>query len=140
LQILARGNCFDVIEQLYGISESTAQTTFHRFCECFACDMYSSWIYLPEGEDLGEVMHTYGAEGFPGAVGSTDVTRVRWERVPISDAPYYIGREGYMTVAYEATVDHTGFARRVTAGFPGAKNDKTTIRYDGAIQKLRNDP
>ncbi|CAM9769949.1 unnamed protein product, partial [Choristocarpus tenellus] len=24
--------------------------------------------------------------------------------------------------------------------FPGAKNDKTIIRYDGAIQKLRNDP
>ncbi|CAM9541507.1 unnamed protein product, partial [Choristocarpus tenellus] len=78
LQILARGNCFDDIKQLYGISESTAQNTFHRFCECFARDMYSKWIYLPEGEDLGEVMRTYGAVGFPGAVGSTDVTHVRW--------------------------------------------------------------
>ncbi|CAN0023821.1 unnamed protein product [Choristocarpus tenellus] len=84
--------------------------------------------------------HAHVCVVFPGAVGSTDVTNVRWERAPISDAPYYIGKEGYATVAYEVAVDHTGFARGVTAGFPGAKNDKTIIRYDGAIQKLRNDP
>ncbi|CAM9384052.1 unnamed protein product [Choristocarpus tenellus] len=72
-------------------------------------------------------MHTYGAVGFPGAVGSTNVTHVRWERAPISDAPFYIGKEGYATIAYEVTVDHTGFARGVTTGFPGAKNDKTII-------------
>ncbi|CAM9452219.1 unnamed protein product [Choristocarpus tenellus] len=43
-------------------------------------------------------------------------------------------------VAYEVTVDHAGYARGVTAGFPGAKKDEIFIGYDGAIQKLRVSP
>ncbi|CAN0499498.1 unnamed protein product, partial [Discosporangium mesarthrocarpum] len=37
-------------------------------------------------------MHMYEAVGFPGAVGSTDVTHVGWERAPISEAVHYMGK------------------------------------------------
>ncbi|CAM9345159.1 unnamed protein product, partial [Discosporangium mesarthrocarpum] len=38
---------------------------------------------------------TFGKLGFPGAVGSTDVTHIRWDNAPAGDATYYRGKEGY---------------------------------------------
>ncbi|CAM9168548.1 unnamed protein product, partial [Discosporangium mesarthrocarpum] len=140
LQILGRGSCFDDIQQLSGISQSRAQSTFHHFCKCFARAMYAKGISIPEGNDLTEVVRMYVALRFPGAVGSIDVTHVRWERAPISEGVHYMRKEGFMTVAYQVTVDHTGFARGVTVGFPGARNDKTILQYDGTIRSIRHDP
>ncbi|CAN0384411.1 unnamed protein product, partial [Discosporangium mesarthrocarpum] len=137
LQILGRGNCLDDIQQLSGMSQSRAQSTFHHFCECFARDMYAKWIYVPEGNDLKDVMPMYE---FLGAVGSTDVTHVRWERAPIPEGVHYMGKERFVAVMYQLTVDHTGFARGVTAGFPGARNGKTIMQYDGTIRNIRHDP
>ncbi|CAM9629798.1 unnamed protein product [Discosporangium mesarthrocarpum] len=137
LQILGRGNCFDDIEQLSGMSESRTQRTFYHFCECFARDMYAKWTYVPEGNDLEEVMPIYEAVGFSGAVGSTDVTHARWERAPISEGVYYMGKEGFAIVVYQVTVDHTGFARGVTVGLSRARNDKTTVRYNGVIHNIK---
>ncbi|CAN0209784.1 unnamed protein product [Discosporangium mesarthrocarpum] len=75
--------------QLCFMSESTVQAMFHRFCECFARDVCAKWIHPPQGNDLEEVMGVYQAVGFPGAVGSTECTQLRWERAPISDLPLY---------------------------------------------------
>ncbi|CAN0445729.1 unnamed protein product, partial [Discosporangium mesarthrocarpum] len=140
LQILGGGNCLDDIQQLSGMSQSRAQSTFHHFCKCFARDMYAKCIYVPEGNVLEEVMHMYVAVGFPGAVGSTDVTHVRWERAPISEGVHYMGKEGFAVVAYQVTIDQTGYARGVTVGFPGARNGKTIMQYDGTIRNIRHDP
>ncbi|CAN0446626.1 unnamed protein product [Discosporangium mesarthrocarpum] len=112
LQILGRGNRFDDIQELSGMPQSRAQSTFHHFCRCFVRDVYAKWIYVPEGKDL-EVMRMYEAVEFPGAVGSSDVTHVRWERAPTSEGVHYMGKEGLVTVAYQVTVDHTGFAQGV---------------------------
>ncbi|CAN0231681.1 unnamed protein product, partial [Discosporangium mesarthrocarpum] len=82
LQILGRGNCVDDNMRLSFMSESAEQVIFHCFCECFPRDMYANWIHLPQGNDLEEVIGMYEAVGFPGAVGSTDVTHLSWERAP----------------------------------------------------------
>ena len=38
------------------------------------------------------------------------------------------------------TVDHAGRALAVTEGFTGSTNDKTIIRCDAAVDKIRSDP
>ncbi|CAM9952497.1 unnamed protein product, partial [Discosporangium mesarthrocarpum] len=75
LQILGRRNCFDDIGMVSGIHESTVQAFFHTFCKNFAKEVYKTWISAPEDQDLKEVTATYARLGFPGAVGSCDVTR-----------------------------------------------------------------
>ncbi|CAN0178702.1 unnamed protein product [Ascophyllum nodosum] len=49
----------------------------------------------------------------------------------------YTGKEGFPTIAYQVTVDHSGRVLAVTRGFAGAHNDKTIVRYDDAVQQIR---
>lgn len=140
LQILGRGNFYDDIVQFSGMSEATVGRTFHIFCECFATKLYETWIHLPrDEEELQEVMDVYDKVGFTGAVGSTDVTHVAWACTPFSHARSYTGKEGFPTLAYQATVDHSGRVRGVTKGFAGATPDKTIVRYDETVMSVRED-
>ncbi|CAB1096670.1 unnamed protein product [Ectocarpus sp. CCAP 1310/34] len=85
-------------------------------------------------------MEVYDLLGFTGAIGSTDVTHIRWAFCPYSWARQYTGKEGLPSIAYQAIVDHTGRILAVTKGFAGAMNDKTIIWYDTAVAKIRRDP
>eukprot|EP00904_Undaria_pinnatifida_P003091 jgi/Undpi1/12783/HiC_scaffold_6.g02451.m1 len=140
LQVLSRGNCFDDIKQLSLISESMAQATFHKFCSHFARELYDEHIRVPVGADKEKVMDEYNRLGLTGAIGSTDVTHIRWGCCTHSLSHSYTGKEGFPTIAYQATVDHSGRALAITQGFPGAQNDKTIIRHDTAINAIRQDP
>ncbi|CAN0410976.1 unnamed protein product, partial [Scytosiphon promiscuus] len=82
LQVLGRGNCFDDIPQMGGMSEPTAQRVFHLFTRQFSRTFYSKWVPFPEGETLARIMKDYDDLGFPGAMGSTDVTHIHWAAAP----------------------------------------------------------
>ena len=84
-------------------------------------------------------MEHYHKLGLSGAIGSTDVTHVEWDRCPYSLQHSYPGKEGHPTIAYQATVDFTGRLLGTTRGFPGAQNAETIIRYNCAVQRIRED-
>lgn len=122
------------------MSEALACNVFHTFCKRFAETLFGAWIRMPEGEDLIETTGAYAAVGFPGAVGSADVTHVPLGRVSHSHGRIYTGKEGFPTLAYEATVDHAMRVRAVTKGYPGTVNDKTIVRFDkGPLAIREND-
>ncbi|CAN0506339.1 unnamed protein product, partial [Scytosiphon promiscuus] len=114
LQILGRGNCFDDISQMSLMCEPTAAATFHTFCRRFAHDLYDEHVFLPQGEHLDKVMQEYHQLGFSGAVGSTDVTHVKWGMCSYNLGRSYTGKEGFPTIAYQATVGHSGRALPIT--------------------------
>ena len=139
LQMLGRGNCFPDTSQLSLTSEAAVCTCSHIFCKRFAEDLDDEHIHLPTGAAREKVMAEYDKVGLTGAIGSADVTHVKKECCPFSLQRSYTGKEGYPTIAYQATVNYTGSALSVTRGFPGAQNDKTIIRYDAAVQRVRDD-
>lgn len=99
LQVLGRGSSFDDICQLSQMSEAVVCRSFHIFCKMFAQEFYAEYVRLPTGEDLEKVMHVYHLLGFTGAIGSTDVTHVRWGCCPHTLARSYTGKEGSPTIA-----------------------------------------
>jgi len=109
------------------MSEQTVGTVFHQFCKLFAKDFYREYVKLPSGDAQATVMKHYHMLGFSGAIGSTDVTHVKWDCCPYSQQRSYTGKEGYPTIAYQATVDFTGRVLGTTTGFPGSFNDKTIV-------------
>lgn len=121
------------------MGESTVHAVFHTFCKKFAQELYKDYVQLPKGDDKKRVMEHYNKLGLTGAIGSTDVTHVKWDACPASLERSYSGKEGHPTVAYEATVDFSGRVLGTTRGFPGANNDKTIIRHDLAVSKIRGD-
>jgi hypothetical protein len=85
-------------------------------------------------------MGPYSALGLDGAIGSTDAVHLHWDRCPTDQRTYYQGKEGFPTIVFNVTVTHDGKAIHVSASAYGACNDKTIIRTDDFIHKLRTWP
>lgn len=137
LRMLGRGNYLDDISDYTGMGESTVNQMFHKFTERFAREFYPIWVKMPDEEDLKDIMTAYDEVGMSGAMGSMDVTHLHWAVAPYSERPSFIGKEGYPTIAYECTVTHDMRCLACTRGFPGAHNDKTIVKFDGAVAAVR---
>ena len=140
LHVLSQENCFDDIKQLSLISESMAQATFRNFCSHFARDLYDEHIRVSVEVGEEKVMDEYKRPGLTGAIGSTDVTHIRWGCCTHSLSHSYTGKARVPTVAYQSAVNYSGRALAIMQGFPGARNDKTIIRNDTAINAIQQDP
>ena len=108
LKVLAGGNSFQDVATFSGMSVTTAETSFHLFCKKFAAALWDTWVKLPVGDELKKVEEVFRRSGYPGAMGSTDCTHFKWAGGPFSEARLNTGKEGYPSVAVEATCDHTG--------------------------------
>jgi hypothetical protein len=93
-----------------------------------------------------------------GCCNSFDGFQVSWERCPDAWNSDFYGKEGYPTIMYQIVVNHATWINSVTpgrrlispflcsilklhsAGFPGATNDKTGVRYDSYVARMRTDP
>jgi hypothetical protein len=139
LRILGRGICLDDVEELTNISKTTMHKFFHLWTKKFREHVTPEHVKIPEtAMEIEEVLKPYEAVGFPGAMGCTDVVHIWWDKCPISLTNLYTGKEGYPTIAYEMTCDHSGRILYCTPGFYGSQNDKSIIRFDGLVTKLRS--
>lgn len=120
------------------MSRTTAETSFHHFCEKFAEGLWDTWVQLPVGDDLAKVMEAYRKCGYPGAVGSLDCTHLAWS-CPFSEQNIHKGKEGHTTVVVEAMCDHSGRIIAATKSYPGAENDKTVVQRDKSVWRIRDE-
>ena len=139
LKVLAAGNSFQDVATFSGMSVTTAETSFHHFCEKFSAALWDEWVKLPVGDELRKVEEVFRRSGYPGAIGSTDCTHFKWDGGPFSEARINTGKEGYPSVAVEATCDHTGRIIAATKSYPGSENDKTIIARDKSIWRIQNE-
>ena len=77
LRILGRGaNCDDVAEIL-DVGKTTFNDVFKTFVKNYsAAAYYDVHVYVPEGEEMDQVVADYTKIGLPGCVGSMDVTHL----------------------------------------------------------------
>ena len=68
LRILGRGECYDTIEELSGISRSTIQRLFKSWTKNFVL-LRNKYMGIPTDEEIIEIMKVYETLGLPGAVG-----------------------------------------------------------------------
>ena len=139
LRVLGRGYCFDGIEELCFISAEVNRKFFHKFCTLFALHLWDEYCSPPKTEEeISKTVGIYTRLGLPGCIGSTDCVHIRWERCPAGDRFHHKGKEGYATLSYELTCDHTGKIVAVTKGHPGARNDETIVRFDGFVSSIHD--
>ena len=139
LRVLGRGYCSDGIEELSFINAECNRTFFHSFCSLFSMKYFDVYCNPPVADaEISRTLSVSDRLGFPGCIGSTDCVHIRWERCPVGDRFLHKGKEGYPTIAYEVTVDHTSKIIAATKGFPGAKNDKTIVRFDGFVSAIHD--
>jgi len=136
-KILGRDLCADEIEEKLNISESTVNKIFKMFITNYAAAiMYSKYVYVPEGEEMDRVEEIYRHMGFPGCVGSMDVTHIFWDKCPEKLRFLCKGKEGKPSVAFQCVVEHTRRIQHISKPFYGATNDITITYQDTYPMKL----
>ena len=115
------------------ISEEVHRTFFMKWIGLMA-SVKELFIYMPQEEiQLKFVVDEYKAMGLPGCVGSVDCVHIGWDMCPVQYTNMYKGKEGYTSIAYEVICTSRKFIQSVSAGHPGARNDKHIVRTDDSV-------
>lgn len=139
LRMISKGSCFDAIAELSGMHESTMQAFFHPFIQKFNDEFKDIWIRPPQtAEEAAADMALYTRLGFPGAANSLDVTHIKYGMCPSGKDVLFTGKEGFATLAYQATVNHNGKCLHITLSHPGSRNDKSIIKLDDYMMAIKN--
>jgi hypothetical protein len=134
LRILGRGNCFDDIAEASQAGESTVHAIFQEFVLSFSKEFKDSFIFVPEGDELGAIHDVYRRLGFPGCIGSMDCTHIRWYGCPVELSNACHGKEGFPTLGYQAMVSHDRMCLHLSRGFFGAFNDINICQDDPIVR------
>mmetsp|Transcript_1471 Transcript_1471/g.5292 ORF Transcript_1471/g.5292 Transcript_1471/m.5292 type:complete len:168 (+) Transcript_1471:3-506(+) len=134
LRWLALGCPYDAIAEMAQTSETLVRITCQKWVHEFTTRCFGAWVRPPEGGDLAEQMEIFARCGFPGAVASADVVHIAWDQCPAGLKHENTGKGGFPTRAFTT---HSKRIIAVTAGHPGARNDKTITRYDGFIMGIK---
>lgn len=137
LRVLARRWTFDDLFEATFISAEIHRKFFHMFVERYAAEIYPIVCTYPvSAEEIESCMEDYRAAGFNGAIGSVDVTHIRWWKCSSNLKQLNRGKEGYATRAFQVTVNNKRKILAATKGFYGSCNDKTIVRFDDFVMKI----
>ena len=138
LNVLGKGaDHFSVSLQTL-LSEEIRRTLFIKWIGLMA-SVKEQFIYMPLDElQLKFVADKYKAMGLPGCIGSVDWVHIGWDQCPVQHTNMYKGKEGYPSIAYEVICTLRKFIQSVSAGHPGARNDKHIVRTDKSVMQLLN--
>jgi hypothetical protein len=138
--MLGRGVCAATPAALIGCDETTIRTFFQTFCR--RCTLHLSKIHIKFPSTVSEIREcvaTYAEENInlPGCMGSVDCVHVPWPKALASQRSWYVGKEGFPTVAFQVVVNHKRKILSVSQPHPGSHNDKTIASMDPALHAIR---
>ena len=136
LRILGRNYVAASVKEILGCGMSTINVWFKRFCKRYSDYYYSKYVYIPTGAALNEVEKVYRWMGFPGCVGSMDVTHLHLSNCPAELRHHCIGRYGYPTLGFNFICSHNRRIQHICKPFYGATNDITVTYNDNYPRRL----
>lgn len=136
LRMIGRDTDADTASELSGIPKSTCNSILKHFCIGFVEAFYKDFVYFPEGDDLANVMDVFAKVGFPGAMGSMDVTHFRWLACPKDNYNFCKGKYPFPTLASQAVVDHNRRILFLSSLYDGRENDKNITSDDDFTYRI----
>ena len=127
--LLGRGAHCDNVAEILDCGKTTVNDMFKSFLRNYSAAFYDVHVYVPEGEEMDQVIADYTKMGFPGCVGSIDVTHLMWKQYPSALRHVCTGRYHCPSVAFQMVCAHTRRIHHVSRPFYGATND-ISITYN----------
>ena len=138
--MMGRGVTLDDIEEMSSCKSSTIHAFFHEFNRRARAELYPTNVRMPSTlVELMEIEAAFAAIGIPGACGSMDVVHIPLGACPHGLLNVCTGKEGYPTLGYNVICDHSGRALVLMPGAYGTINDKTIVKNDDAVEKVRSE-
>ena len=124
LRMLGRDCYADDVAEILNCGEETARSFMLAFIRRgVSKEMYSTYVYVPEGEELDSVEEGNRRAGLPGCVGSMDCTHVLWSRAAKKIANQCKQSGCAKTLFFEVVVDYCQRIHHVSKPFYGTTND-----------------
>jgi hypothetical protein len=138
LRILGRGAHCDDVAEILDVGKTTVNVMFKAFVKNYSAAYYDVHVYVPEGEELDQVVEDYTKMGLPGCVGSMDVTHLMWKQCPSALRHVCTGRYHCPSVAFQMVCAHTRRIHHVSQPFYGATNDISITYNDSYPRDVMN--
>ena len=115
------------IADRFGISESTAFTTFSRFCTAVVrcSDQYLQWPSKAKQQAIAEDF--YQLCSLPGITGAVDGTHIAL-MAPRQSPEDYVNRKGFHSINLQLVVAADKTILRAYCGFPGSVHDSRVLQ------------
>ena len=141
LRYIGRHCHFDDLQEVTKVDKETHRQFFMCLCAWGRQRLFRKFCSPPStGDEVGKIENLYAAAGFPGCMGSFDVTHVPLQSLSVNLVNQYKnGKHEYPTKAFQVVVDHTSKVLSVCPGMPGTYNDKTIVKYDDFVLSLSKD-
>ena len=130
MRMLGRDYYADDVTEILNCGEETARSFMLAFIRGVSKEMYTTYVYVPEGEELDAVEEGYRRAGLPGCLGSMDCTHVIWDRAAKKIANQCKQSGCAKTLSFEVVVDHCRRIHHVSKPFYGTTNDKRVMAHD----------
>ena len=142
---VASGNTFSSLGEEFHIGGSTLLAFDKKIWKWFRKEYWTTWVVGVSGVgfDIASIEKEeklFRQMGLPGFITCMDGVHFAWERAPYQVRWQYIGKEGYPTVVVNLHCTATGWIKYAITIFAGATNDKTIVRSDKLVSKMRADP
>lgn len=138
LYYLASTAEYRTVGSLFGVSPSFVCICVREVFLAIVKNMKSSFVFLPKGDELTEVMQEYKENwGFPMCAGAIDGTHVPIIS-PSDNHADYINRKGYHSIVMQAVVDSKYIFRDMVIGWPGSVHD-ARILANSHLYQLGNE-
>lgn len=118
---------YRTITNLCGVSPSFVCVCVGEVFQAIVDNMMSSFIFLPKGNELKEIIKTYKEKwGFPIRAGAIDGTHIPILS-PSDNHSDYVNRKGYHSIVMQAVVDCNYMFRDIVTGWPGSVHDARVL-------------
>jgi hypothetical protein len=138
LRMLTRNLTLDELQEDTFISSSVISSFFKKFMKWYAEVVFPEVVRMPTLGELHENGAEYVLSGFPGSGFSVDCVHVRVWGASANLKQVSTGKEKFPSRVFEAVVNYRGTILAATRGFYGSVNDKSIVKFDGAMIALRD--
>ena len=109
---------------------------FHKFLKKLS-SAKNEFVKYPESfDELKSVMNKYAAKKLPGCGGSIDVVHLKWSTCPAGDYNQSLGKEGYLTLAFEVITGNDSDILGISPVQFGTHNNQHIVTLNPTVIKI----
>lgn len=135
---LAYGVPPDMLDDQYGMAESTGRNALRHFCKAIIRLYGEEYLRSPTNEDVERILRENSERGFPGMLGSLDCMHWEWKNCPTGWHGMYKGKEKVPTIILEAVASKDRWIWHAFFGLPGSLNDINVLDRSYLFQDVAN--
>ena len=137
LRILTRNVTLDDLYEQTFISSEVHRIFFYKLMHWYSTRVFPEVVKMPSIDELTLNSKEYSLAGFPGCVCSVDCVHVRVWGVSANLKQISTGKEKFPSRVFEVAVNRRGMILSATKGFYGSVIDKTIVKFDSAMVRMR---